>query len=135
MPLYWTDMINGVFLQYYVRLINVVVWAVMNYCLPKYAPMCVILGQFSFSIYWYFNIEELLEDAPSSRDVEVKILQLIVILTGVNYNSFKVNVFFMTPAILVPYWLVLHKAGQINDTGSAIVLGRMFFMIMVVILI
>jgi hypothetical protein len=128
-------MIDGVFLQYYLRLINIAVWAVLNYCLPRYAPMCAILCQFSYGMYWYLNIEEYLEEAPTSRDVEVGILQLIIILTGANYNSFKINVLLMTPAILVPYFLVLHKAGQINDTDSDVVIGRMFFMSMLVIII
>jgi hypothetical protein len=97
--------------------------------------MCVILCQFSYNMYWYVNIEEYLEEAPSSRDVEVKILQSLIVVISLNYNSFKVNVLLMTPSILVPYFLVLHKAGKISDTDSDIVIGRMFFMIMLLFII
>ena len=46
----------------------------------------------------------------------MKIMQLVIILNGINYNSFKTNVLIMTPALLVPYILILHKTAKINET-------------------
>jgi hypothetical protein len=72
-PFSWQEIIDGVFLQYYVRVFNVVVWAIMNYCLPKYAPVCIILTQFTYCMFWYVDFDKN-EDEPVSRGYEVKIL-------------------------------------------------------------
>jgi hypothetical protein len=122
-PLSWQEIIDGVFLQYYVRIFNIFVWGIMNYCKPKYAPMAIILTQFTYCMFWYATFETF-ADEPISRDMEVKILQLIILLTGINYNSFKTNVLLLSPAILVPYWLVLWKDAQYHDTEIHIVVIR-----------
>ena len=90
------------------------VWVILHYCKPKIAPFVVILAQFTYGLLWYFRLEDY-QGNEDSRDVEVRILQLAIILNGVNYNSFKVNVFLLSPAILVPYLLVVNKTARISD--------------------
>ena len=114
LPFFWKKFFTGKALQSYVRLFNVAVWAVMNYCWPKYAPICTNLALFTYSMLWYLKLEDF-QSEGDSRGVEIKIMQLVIILSGINYNSFKTNVLLMTPALLVPYILILHKTSKMNE--------------------
>jgi hypothetical protein len=108
-PFYWQDFFTGGAKTDYVQILNFLVWIFLNYALPKYAPVCTIITLFSHSLLWFIRFEEY-QGEEDSRDIEVRVLQLIIFMTGINYNSYKLNVLLLSPAILIPYYLIVQKA-------------------------
>ena len=133
-PFHWQEFFRGGAHTDYVQIVNFLIWIILNFVSPKYAPVCTILTLFSHSFLWFVKFDDY-QGEEDSRDIEVRILQLIIFLTGINYNSFKLNVLLLTPAVLIPYYLILQKAAQMSDTSSDVWLRRFLFTVMVVIVI
>lgn len=68
-----------------------------------------------------------------SRFIELLLLQVVLFLLGINYNSFKMNVFLLSPAIIFPSILIDREAAGRYDLETYEWISRSIFKVLIVI--
>lgn len=109
----WDDFITGQTIILYVRILSIFLWALIHCFLPWSAPIVTIITQLSHGLAFiiYFDKYQTADD----REIEMKIHQLIIILSAINYNSFKMNLVCNAPAILIPNLLIMNRVASEFD--------------------
>ena len=132
LPFRWRNFFTGKAAIDYVQMGNFIVWTVLNYCFPKYAPLCTILTQLSYGMLFFVRFDDY-QGETDSRFIELLLLQVVLFLLGINYNSFKMNVFLLSPAIIFPSILIDREAAGRYDLETYEWTSRSIFKVLIVI--
>ena len=89
------------------RLIVCVVWAFLSCLKPKSGPYIIYLAQVLYMLNYLLSFDRIQQD--DGREIEYRILQLLIILQGMNYNKFLLNFFCQTFTLLLPHYFILRK--------------------------